>query len=47
MIFEGYFEKGCRGNHCERMDGMEGYWKELDGNGNVISICEKNENGMK
>ena len=46
VIFEGYFEKGCRGNHCERMDGMEGYWKELDGNGNVISICEKNENGM-
>ena len=46
VIFEGYFEKGCRGNHCERMDGMKGYWKELDGNGNVISICQKNKNGM-
>ena len=46
VIFEGYFEKGCRGKYCERMDGMKGYWKELDGNGNVISICQKNENGM-
>ena len=46
VVFEGYFEKGCRGNHCERMDEMKGYWKELDGNGNVISICQKNENGM-
>ena len=46
VIFEGRYEKGCRGNYCERMDGMEGYWKELDGNGNVISICQKNENGM-
>ena len=46
VIFEGYFEKGCRRNHYETMDGMEGYWKELDGNGNVISICKRNENGM-
>ena len=46
VIFEGRYEKGCRGNYCERMDGMEGYWKELDGNGNVISICQKNEKGM-
>ena len=46
VIFEGYFEKGCRRNHCERMDGMKGYWKELDGNGNLISICKRNENGM-
>ena len=46
VIFEGYFEKGCRRNHCERMDGMKGYWKELDGNGNVISICQKNDKGM-
>ena len=46
VIFEGNFEKGCRGNHCERMDEMEGYWKEIDDSGNLISICQKNENGM-
>ena len=46
VIFEGRYEKGSRGNHCERMDGMKGYLKESDGNGNVISICQKNENGM-
>ena len=44
VIFEGFFEQGKRMN-IVRMKEMKGYWKEMNDDNEVISICKKDEEG--
>ena len=46
-LFIGSFEKGNRKKRCERIYGDEGYWREVDKNGNLISIHKMNKRKWK
>ena len=43
-VFDGFFHKGKRVNLIP-MSGMKGYWKELNEDNEVVSICRKNKYG--
>ena len=43
VIFEGLYKEGMRTNIIA-MKEMKGYFKELNGKGELLSICEKNKN---
>ena len=43
FIFEGFYKQGKRMNIVELKE-MKGYWKEMNEENKVISICKKNEN---
>ena len=43
VIFEGLYKEGKRTNIIA-MKEMKGYFKELNGKGELLSICEKNKN---
>ena len=42
VIFEGFYEEGKRMNIVE-MKEMKGYWKEMNDENEVISICQKDD----
>ena len=44
VIFEGFFEHGKRMNIVP-MKEMKGYWKEMNEKNEIISICQKDEEG--
>ena len=44
VIFEGFYEEGKRMNIVELKE-MKGYWKEMNEKNEVISICQKDEEG--
>ena len=44
VIFEGFFEQGKRMNIVE-MKEMKGYWKEMNEKNEIVSICQKDEEG--
>ena len=44
VIFEGFYEEGKRMNIVELKE-MKGYWKEMNDANEVISICQKDEEG--
>ena len=44
LVFDGFFHKGKRANLVP-MSGMKGYWKELNEDNEVVSICRKNKYG--
>lgn len=45
IMNEGYFSNGCKTSYVEKMIGWDGYWKELDINRHISSICNKDEYG--
>ena len=42
IIYKGYY---INGNKLVAMKGWKNYWKEKDGDGNTVRICQINENG--
>ena len=42
VVFDGFFKEGKRMNIVELKE-MKGYWKEMNEENEVISICKKNE----
>ena len=44
VIFEGFYEQGKRMNIVELKE-MKGYWKEMNEKNEIISICQKDEEG--
>ena len=44
VMFEGFYEEGKRMNIVELKE-MKGYWKEMNEKNDVISICQKDEEG--
>ena len=44
VIFDGFFKEGKRMNIVELKE-MKGYWKEMNEDNEVISICKKDEEG--
>ena len=42
VIYEGYF---IYGNKLIRMKGKKQFWKEIDGDGNTVRLCQIDENG--
>ena len=44
VIFEGFYKQGKRMNIVELKE-MKGYWKEMNEKNEVISICQKDEEG--
>lgn len=45
IIFDGYYSKGKRLNVVKVNKMGKNYWKEIDENGNIIRICEKDDLG--
>ena len=44
VMFEGFYEEGKRMNIVELKE-MKGYWKEMNDANEIISICQKDEEG--
>ena len=44
VIFEGFYEQGKRMNIVELKE-MKGYWKEMNEKNEIVSICQKDEEG--
>ena len=44
VVFDGFFKEGKRMNIVELKE-MKGYWKEMNEDNEVISICKKDEEG--
>ena len=44
FVFEGFYKHGKK-LKMEPMEEMKGYWKEMNEENEVISICKKNEEG--
>ena len=42
VIYEGYY---MNGNKLFRMKGKKHWWKEIDGDGNIVRLCQIDENG--
>ena len=42
VVYDGYFNNGKRLLNLVRLNEMEGYWKEYDNNGILLSISERN-----
>ena len=42
VVYDGYFKNGKRLLNLVRLNEMEGYWKEYDKNGLLLSISERN-----
>ena len=45
IIFDGLFRNGYKIVQATQMVDKKNYWKEIDSNGNLVSICRKNEKG--
>ena len=45
IVFDGFFKQGKRMNMVVEMKEMKGYWKEMNEENEVISICKKDEEG--
>ena len=47
MVFDGFYKKGKKLNIIPSNEMGKGYWKEMDENGRIIEICQKDELGNK
>lgn len=45
ILFQGFFDKGCRNTRYEPSKEMDGYWKDLDSNGELKAFIRKDKLG--
>ena len=45
VVYQGLFDKGCRNTRYEQSEEMDGYWKELDNNGELKALIHKDRLG--
>ena len=46
VIFDGFFHNGLRIDNISKNMDHRNYWDEVDPNGNLISMCKKNDQGL-